>query len=132
MWTPTGNNVQTEIDISIARLENLMSRVFMEISCARKDLAMTDDFIYDLYNCMEHLKSKGIVVSVSEFYLIRKQYDSSKKVKATLERNLEILNNKINTLELEIRALKDLRKRAETKILRFKDAPKKRSKNRIR
>lgn len=124
MWTPTGNKIQTEIDISIAKLENIMSRVFLDISCARKDLALTEDFIYELYNCLEHLKSKGIIVSVSEFYLIRKQYDSSKKVKDTIKNNLEILNDKIDKLETEISALKDIRKRAETKILRFTDVPK--------
>ena len=130
LWLPSGNKKQTEIDVEIAVLDKRINQAKSDLIMIRRDLRMINTDLQELVECIEELKGDVLIVSISEYDLIRSNY---LKLLGEKRKCLEFLRSikdsleKFNKRRVE---LIELRKKSATKILEFDyERIKKRPKN---
>lgn len=120
IWTPNGNMAQTGIDMELASLESQRDRALFEISTIRKNLICIEEDLYELRACLEQLKGDVLIVSISEFGIIKENYRQSI---INRDRQLDLIrtiNEAVIGYEDRMSKLEVIREESATKILEFK------------
>jgi len=117
LWVPSGNKDQTEIDILVSEIDNFLAKAQLDLSLVKQDLSHID-YNLDEYNvCLRHLKTDGLIVSISEYDLIKKQQIQLNWQKKKCLHAIDLIKDSVKTkLEQKSKYL-ELRKKLETKII---------------
>ncbi len=133
LWTPEGNDAQTEIDIQIERSKFFKRRTEGNIHALKNDLDLTNRNIKEIEDHLALLRNRISIVSLKEYALLQSKVSTLKasiKVISTelfeSEKDVDHFNERIKLLEKEKESL-------ATKVLEFvKYGKKSRSKTRKR
>lgn len=120
IWTPEGNTTQTGIDMEIASLENQRGRALFELSLLRKNLTYIEEVITETKECLDQLKGDVLIVSISEFGIIKDTYNKFIINKTRQIDLIKSINKAISGYEDKIKKLETTRKENSTKILEFR------------
>lgn len=130
IWTPTGSNAQTDIDILIEKCKFHQKNAENHLHYSVNELNFIKENIDEISNHLDLLRDTRNIVSMREFSILRDKNRDFKEAKievmvevANLEKEIKYWNEKINKLKME-------REKLSTKVLEFKRGKRKRSKNR--
>ena len=130
LWTPTGNNAQTDIDILIEKYKFYKKNAENHLHYSANELNFIEENIEEISKHLNLLRDTRSIVSMREFSILRaKNYDfkvAKSEVKvdiANLEKEIDHWGKNINRLKVE-------RDKVSTKILEFGRGKRKRPKNR--
>jgi len=117
LWTPQGNKKQTEIDIKLTSIVNYTSKLKIDLTVLRRQLIGIEEDTYELESCLDKLKNEALVVSASQFGLIRGKLNESIKQRDKIL--LFIKNTKATVADLSRQSeeLIKLRSLSDTKII---------------
>lgn len=130
LWIPTGNNLQTELDIRISELQSLIYRLKSEILSTKKEIEEINAILTDVRVAMKHLRKPKLVVSIREYKYLKFEETLATLTLKDHSADIKKLTKRCEDFSRKIVELQELRKKLETKILRFPDEKTKRPQDR--
>lgn len=130
LWVPTGNKLQTELDIKITELQSLVFKLKAEILSTKREIEEINAILTDTRAAMRHLKRPKLVVSIREYRFLKFDETLAQLTLKDLSSDIKKLTKRCDDFNKKVVELQDLRRKLETKILRFPDEKTKRLQDR--
>ena len=130
IWTPTGNNAQTEIDIQVEKCNFYKRNAETSLYYVTAELDLIVQSMKEIGAHLDSLRDTRSIVSMREFSILKSKYIEFKYAKVDVLSDAFHLEAEIKNWDDRINLLKSEREKLSTKILEFGIGKRKRSKNR--